>query len=91
MLLLPVAIPPKWFGMFNCGTFRGMLRSIDGTGRDESMHNYDPKLLRKLAATYRARASTEPARARVFLEIARDMEMHARRIEANKAAADKVQ
>lgn len=67
-----------------------MLKSIDETGRDESMHNYDPKLLRKLAATYRARATTEPDRARVFLEIARDMEMHARRIEANGTAADQV-
>ena len=47
------------------------------------MHNHDPKLLRKLAATYRARAVTEPDRARVFLEIADDMESHARRIEAN--------
>ena len=45
------------------------------------MHTYDPKLLRKLAATYRARATTEPHKARVFLEIANDMEAHARRIE----------
>ena len=78
-------------GMFNCGKFRGMLKSIDETGRDELMHNYDPKLLRKLAATYRARATTEPDRARVFLEIARDMEIHARRIEANRTAANQVQ
>ena len=47
------------------------------------MHNYDPKLLRKLAATYRARATTEPERSRVFREIADDMESHARRIEGH--------
>lgn len=46
------------------------------------MHNYDPEMLRKLAATYRGRAITEPDKARVFLEIASDMESHARRIEA---------
>lgn len=45
------------------------------------MQNYDPKLLRKLAATYRDRATTEPDKARVFLEIASDMEAHARLIE----------
>ena len=45
------------------------------------MHTYDPKLLRKLAATYRARAATETDKARVFLEIARDMEAHAELIE----------
>ena len=31
------------------------------------MHKHDPKMLRKLAATYRARAVTEPERARVLL------------------------
>ena len=46
------------------------------------MHNHDPKVPRKLAATYRARAITEPKRSRVFLEIADDMESHASRIEA---------
>ena len=48
------------------------------------MHTYDPKLLRRLAATYRARATTEPDKARVFLEIARDMESHADRIEGDR-------
>lgn len=47
------------------------------------MHRYDPKLLRKLAATYRARAITEPDRSRVFLEIAKDMESHAMIIEGH--------
>jgi hypothetical protein len=51
-----------------------------------SMHRYDPKLLRKLAATYRARAISEPERSRVFLEIADDMESHARRIENSPAS-----
>ena len=50
------------------------------------MHNHDPKLLRKLAATYRARAITEPDRARLFLEIADDMESHADRIEGKSPA-----
>lgn len=45
------------------------------------MHNHDPKILRKLATTYRARATTEPERASVFLEIAKDMEKHAGLIE----------
>jgi hypothetical protein len=45
------------------------------------MHNHDPKMLRKLAATYRPRAITEPGRANVFLEIAKDMEKHAGLIE----------
>ena len=51
------------------------------------MYSYDPKLLRKLAATYRNRAAVEPDRARTFLEIADDMEAHARLIEANTNAA----
>ena len=46
------------------------------------MHRYDPKLLRKLAATYRARAMTEPDRAAFFLEVAKDMELHAGQMEA---------
>ena len=45
------------------------------------MHNHDPKVLRKLAATYRARAITEPEWSHVFLEIAKDMEKHAGLIE----------
>lgn len=53
------------------------------------MHNHDPKLLRKLAATYRARAITEPGRARVFLEIADDMESHADRMEGKSPANDR--
>ena len=53
------------------------------------MHNHDPKLLRKLAATYRARAITEPDRARVFLEIADDMETHADRMEGRSPANDR--
>ena len=48
------------------------------------MKKFDPKLLRKLAETYRARAITEPDQAHVFLEIARDMETHARLIEAQR-------
>ena len=49
------------------------------------MHTYDPKLLRKLAATYRERAVSEPEKALIFLEIADDMESHARRIEGTPA------
>lgn len=45
------------------------------------MHNYDPKLLRRLAATYRARAETEPDMAHTFRQIAHDMEGHALRLE----------
>lgn len=45
------------------------------------MHSHNPKVLRKLAATYRARATTEPDKARTFLEIADDMEAHAQWIE----------
>ena len=48
------------------------------------MHRFDPKLLRKLAATYRARAITEPERRGLFLEIAADMESHATQIEARR-------
>jgi hypothetical protein len=55
------------------------------------VHTYDPKLLRKLAATYRARATTEPERAPIFLEIAGDMEAHAHRIEGQQAEALTVQ
>lgn len=47
------------------------------------MDKFDPKLLRKLAATYRRRASEEPDKKRVFLEIARDMETHAGQLEAS--------
>ena len=48
------------------------------------MDKFDPKLLRRLAATYRRRATEEPDKQRVFLEIARDMETHAGQIEANQ-------
>ena len=41
------------------------------------MHTFDPAILRKLAARYRERAATEPSKAELFLEIARDMETHA--------------
>ena len=41
------------------------------------MHTFDPEILRKLAARYRERAVTEPSKAELFLEIARDMETHA--------------
>ena len=51
------------------------------------MQTYDPKLLRKLAATYRARAQSEPDKARVFIEIAKDMEAHASRIEADRTTS----
>ena len=45
------------------------------------MDKFDPKLLRKLAATYRRRATEEPDKKRVFIEIAHDMETHADLIE----------
>ena len=48
------------------------------------MDKHDPKLLRKLAATYRARANTEQDKAPLFLEIAADMERHAHLIEADR-------
>jgi hypothetical protein len=41
------------------------------------MHTFDPEILQKLAARYRERAGREPAKAELFLEIARDMETHA--------------
>jgi hypothetical protein len=41
------------------------------------MQTFDPKMLRRLAARYRERAESEPEMARVFTEIARDMEAHA--------------
>ncbi len=53
------------------------------------MHTHDPQLLRKLAATYRARAITEPDRERVFLEIAADMESDADRMEGQRPANDR--
>lgn len=42
---------------------------------------FDPKLLRKLAANYRRRAKSEPSKARLFLEIAVEMEAEAARLE----------
>lgn len=42
------------------------------------MRTFDPAMLRRLASKYRERAKTEPDRASLFLEIARDMETHAR-------------
>ena len=53
------------------------------------MHRYDPKVLRRLAATYRARAATEPQKASLFLEIADDMESHALQIEGGGKAGPK--
>ena len=50
------------------------------------MERFDPQLLRKLAATYRARADSEPKKAALFREIADDMESHARRIENGRDA-----
>jgi hypothetical protein len=41
------------------------------------MQTFDPKMLRRLAPRYRERADSEPEKARVFTEIARDMEAHA--------------
>ena len=41
------------------------------------MHTFDSEILRKLATRYRERAVTEPSKAELFLEIARDMETHA--------------
>lgn len=46
------------------------------------MHTHSPTMLRKMAATYRARAITEPEQAITFLAIAEDMESHADQIEA---------
>jgi hypothetical protein len=45
------------------------------------MQEFDPALLRRLAARYRERANEEPIRASLFREVADDMEAHARRIE----------
>lgn len=45
------------------------------------MHKFDPVVLRRLAARYRERATTEPEKAELFLEIAADMEAHAERTE----------
>jgi hypothetical protein len=53
------------------------------------MHTYDPKILRTLASTYRARSITEPAKADLFLGIADDMEHHARRIEGGAVKPSK--
>ncbi len=47
------------------------------------MHEFDPALLRRLAVRYRARAQTEPGKAILFCEIARDMEARAVEVEAN--------
>ena len=43
------------------------------------MERFDPAMLRKLAARYRERALSEPDKAELFAEIARDMEAHAER------------
>lgn len=50
-------------------------RGVSMTGQ------FDPKLLRKLAANYRRRAKSEPSKARLFLEIAVEMEAEAARLE----------
>lgn len=41
------------------------------------MQEFDPALLRKLAARYRRRAEAEPESAELFLEIAKKMEADA--------------
>ena len=48
------------------------------------MHDFDPAVLRRLAARYRERALSEPEMAELFHEIADDMEAHARREEPNR-------
>jgi len=50
------------------------------------MKDFDPILLRRLAARYRERAKSEPESSAVFQEIARDMEAHARRAELRNAS-----
>ncbi|HEU4651730.1 MAG TPA: hypothetical protein VFS49_09980 [Croceibacterium sp.] len=45
------------------------------------MKDFDPAMLRRLAARYRERAETEPDMADTFRKIAADMEAHARRTE----------
>lgn len=50
------------------------------------MQDYDPKLLRKLAANYRARAQTEPEMASTFREIARGMEARADELDGGRLA-----
>ena len=45
------------------------------------MQDFDPAMLRKLAARYKERARDEPGMADLFTEIANDMEAHARRSE----------
>ena len=49
------------------------------------MKDFDPAMLRKLAARYRERAVSEPHMARTFNEIANDMESHARLLERETA------
>ena len=46
------------------------------------MTQIDPKVLRKLAADYRERASAEPQKARAFLDIAKGLEADAARLES---------
>lgn len=46
----------------------------------ESMYDFDPVVLRRLAARYRERAKSEPDKAKLFAEIANDMEAHAERV-----------
>jgi hypothetical protein len=42
------------------------------------MEQFDPAILRRLAARYRQRAKTEPGKAELFEGIAADMEAYAR-------------
>jgi hypothetical protein len=45
------------------------------------MNTFEPAILRRLAARYRERAVTEPDKAEVFVQIAKDMEAHAAQAE----------
>jgi hypothetical protein len=44
----------------------------------DSMEQFDPAILRRLAARYRQRAKTEPGKAELFEGIPADMEAYAR-------------
>lgn len=59
---------------------------FEGIRKEQAMQQHDPKFLRSLAASYRARTKTEPYQANVFLEIADDMERHAFLIESQEKA-----
>ena len=48
--------------------------------------DFDPKLLRRLAADYRRRAGTDRKQASMFLEIAAEMEAQAQNLEDAKEA-----